>query len=450
MRNPAAVSYSFNHTNRTVDFSAEPGFDIRILKGIFHLPSGTFLYFPGLPTLGYAALNGAVLTLKANTSGLNDNDPLLCILDDGLNGVATSAKQDDAKAVLQSILGVLSNQRAETLWTDNTGKFFIRLDNGAGSISWTTIAGAPSSPPGAGARPETDGGTVVSKTSYRATAAGTGYSVDDVLDHLAVTTATAGDLVSSFWLNVTTGARIDPPASASIVPLARLPDGASTADFQAAGNVLLTAAVTALGAPDDTDPGADSAPGSILAKLTRLLLSVTGLGNLLTDIKARLPASLSSGRLAVDGSGVTQPVAGAGAVGAAPTTAPLHIAAIDEFGKKRALLVDSDGALRVATPAPAGVVTGQVKIVTTGTAVQLPTFPLRNGVAIKAHVANAQPDATNKLSAMVGPSGVTMQYDGGGNGYPLSPGEGASFACADASNVWVNGTAGDIFSFEGN
>ncbi|WP_271775120.1 hypothetical protein, partial [Bacillus licheniformis] len=67
MRNPAAVSYSFNHTNRTVDFSADPGFDIRILKGIFHLPSGTFLYFPGLPTLGYAALNGAVLTLKANT-----------------------------------------------------------------------------------------------------------------------------------------------------------------------------------------------------------------------------------------------------------------------------------------------------------------------------------------------------------------------------------------------
>jgi len=95
-------------------------------------------------------------------------------------------------------------------------------------------------------------------------------------------------------------------------------------------------------------------------------------------------------------------------------------------------------------------VTGQVKIVTTGTAVQLPTFALRNGVAIKAHVANAQPDATNKLSAMVGPSGVTMQYDGAGNGYPLSPGEGASLACADASDVWVVGKAGDIFSFEGN
>ncbi|MBL7405290.1 hypothetical protein INQ30_23325, partial [Escherichia coli] len=380
----------------------------------------------------------------------NDNDPLLCILDDGLNGGASAAKQEDQKAILQSILGVLSNQRAETLWTDNTGKFYIRLDNGAGSISWTTISGAPSSPPGAGARPETDSGTVVSQSTYRATAAGTGFSIGDVLSHLAVTDNAAGALVSSFWLNVTTGARIDPPPSASITPLAPLPDGAATADNQAAANLLMGELVAAAGAPTDGDPGADTSPGSIVAKLTRLLMSTTGLGGLLTDIKARLPSSLSSGRLAVDGSGVTQPVSGVGAVGAAPATPPLHIAALDSLGKKRALQVSSDGALMVATPVPAAPVTGQVVIVTTGTPVQLPTFPLRNGVVIKASVANAQPDASTKTSATVGPQNVTMQYDGHGNGYPLSPGEAASFACADASNVWVNGTAGDVFSFEGN
>ena len=264
-----------------------------------------------------------------------------------------------------------------------------------------------------------------------------------------VTDQTAGALVASFWLNVSAGARIDPPPAAAITPLSPLPDGAATAELQAAGNALAHAAVATLGTPGDPDPGADTAPGSLLAKLTRLLVSVTGLDGRLVALRDRLPASLSSGRLAVDGSGVTQPVAGVGAIGVAPPAPPLHVAALDGAGRKRALRVDDDGALMVATPIPAGVVTGQVRIVTTGTAVQLPTFPLRNGLAIKAHVANAQPDGANRTSAMVGPKGVTMQYDGAGNGYPLAPGEGASFACAGADTVWVVGTAGDIFAFEG-
>jgi hypothetical protein len=448
MRDPRTVSCTFNPTNRTLDFSGEPGFDVKILKGVFHLPSGTLLYFPGIPAVGYASVNGAVLTLKYNTAGLQASDPLLCILDDGLNGVATASKQDDQKTLLQDIKTILSNQRAETLWTDNTGKFYLRLDNGAGNISWTDISGNASSPPGAGARPESDGATVVSQTMYRATAVGTGYSANDVLYHVVVTDNAAGALVSSFWLNVTSGARITPPDSANITPLAPLPDGASTSLNQVAANTLLDQLVDGIGAATDADPGADTSPGTVISKLTRLLLGVTGLGGLLADVKARLPASLSSGRLAVDGSGVTQPVAGVGNVGAAPATPPIHVAALDTAGKKRALLVDQDGALRVTTPTPTIPVTGQVKIVTTGTPVQLPVFALRNGLVVKAHVANA-PQA-GSYSATVGPAGVTTQYDGNGNGYPLSPGEASSFACADSSNVWVNGTAGDIFSFEGN
>ena len=450
MRNPATIAYVFNPVKRTIDFSGEPGFDIRLLKGIFHLPSGQFLYFPGLPTLSYAQLDGAVLTLQVNTAPFLAADPLLCILDDGLNGAATSARQDDAHAVLQKILAALGNQRAETLWTDNTGRYLLRLDNGAGSITWADISGNPSGPPGAGARAASGTGHVVSRSTYRATAVGTGFSAHDVLDHLVVTDSAAGALVSSFWLNITAGTRIEPPEAASITPLSPLPDGAATAELQGAANGLLIKAETALGTPADPDPGADTAPGSIVAKLTRLLIATSGVEDLLKAVRDRLPGSLSSGRLAVDGSGVTQPVAGVGAVGTAPATPPLHVAALDAFGRKRALQITPDGALMVATPVPGGVVTGQVVIVTTGTPVQLPSAALRNGVIVKASVANAQPDAAARTSAMVGSQAVTLRYDGHGNGYPLSPGEAASFACADADNVWVNGTAGDVFAFEGN
>jgi len=450
MRNPATLSYVFNPIKRTVDFSGEPGFDIRLLKGIFHLPSGQFLYFPGLPALSYAQLDGNVLTLKVNTAPYLAADPLLCILDDGLNGAATAARQDDAKAVLQNILAAVGNQRAETLWTDNSGKIYVRLDNGTGAIAWADISGNPSSPPGAGARTAAGSGHVVSRSTYRATAVGTGYSATDVLDHLVVTDNTAGALVSSFWLNVTTGARIDPPSAASITPLSPLPDGAATAELQGAANALLLKAETALGTPADPDPGADTSPGTVIAKLTRMLIALSGLGVLIKAVRDRLPESLSSGRLAVDGSGVTQPVGGVGEVGAAPKTPPLQVAALDGNGKKQPVLVNGDGAILVATPVPAGIVTGQVKIVTTGTPVQLPTFGLRNGIVVKAHVANAPQNPAKDYSGMVGPQGVTTRYDGGGNGYPLAPGEAGSFACANADNAWVNGTTGDIFSFEGN
>ncbi|MGU3417787.1 hypothetical protein [Methylobacterium sp. D54C] len=450
MRNPATVAYRFNPVDRSVDFSGEPDFDIRLLKGIFHLPTGQLLYFPGLPALGYARLDGPVFTLRVNTAPYAAADPLLCVLDDGLNGAATAARQDDAKALLQSILRVLGTQRAETLWTDNGGTYYLRLDNGAGSITWTDIGGKPSRPPGAGARPESDGGTVVSRSTYRALEAGTGFGAGDVLDHLVVTDNAAGALVAGFWLNVTAGTRIDPPAAAAITPLAPLPDGAATAELQTTANAALLAAAAALGRPADPDPGADTAPGSILAKLTRLLIAASGLEALLAALRDRLPASLASGRLAVDGSGATQPVAGVGAVGTAPATPPLQVAALDPAGHKQAILVNGDGALLVATPVPAGIVTGQVRIVTTGTPVQLPSAALRNGLVVKAHMANAPQNPAAGYSAAVGPAGVTTQYDGAGNGYPLAPGEAGSFACANAQAVWVNGTAGDIFAYEGN
>ncbi len=101
----------------------------------------------------------------------------------------------------------------------------------------------------------------------------------------------------------------------------------------------------------------------------------------------------------------------------------------------------------VQTPIPASVITGQVIILVTNTAVQLPSHALVNGIVVKAKSTNA---AQSTTSGMVGPVGVTNVFDGTGNGYPLAPGEAMSVAIPNTNLVYVNGTAGDVFSFGGN
>jgi hypothetical protein len=97
----------------------------------------------------------------------------------------------------------------------------------------------------------------------------------------------------------------------------------------------------------------------------------------------------------------------------------------------------------VVTPLPTAPITGQLKIVTTGTAVALPDTVLKNGIVIKAK-------ATNVGALFVGASTVTTTDDGTGNGYKLEAGEGVSFAVANAKTIFITGTAGDSIYFSGN
>jgi len=89
-------------------------------------------------------------------------------------------------------------------------------------------------------------------------------------------------------------------------------------------------------------------------------------------------------------------------------------------------------------------ITGQAIIVVTGTAVQLATNALVNGLVVKAKSTN------NSTCGTVGGASITNDYTGSGNGYGLCPGEASSFAVGNSNLLYVNGTAGDIFTFEGN
>ncbi|SHF06120.1 hypothetical protein SAMN02745157_1544 [Kaistia soli DSM 19436] len=99
-----------------------------------------------------------------------------------------------------------------------------------------------------------------------------------------------------------------------------------------------------------------------------------------------------------------------------------------------------------ANPIPVSSAPGTLtygQIVMTGSAVQLPSRALVNGLVIKAR-------DTNAGNGFVGASGVTATDNGTGNGYRLSPGDAWSGTPTNANQVYVIGTAGDVFYFTGS
>ena len=104
----------------------------------------------------------------------------------------------------------------------------------------------------------------------------------------------------------------------------------------------------------------------------------------------------------------------------------------------------SDGTQTSKIVIPSAFVTGQAKIATTGTAVQLASNTLTQGVLISSL-------STNSASITIGTSsGVTNTVDGTGNGSILTAGSTKSIAATNTNLVWINGTAGDIISFIGS
>src|ERR1035437_6017408 len=107
---------------------------------------------------------------------------------------------------------------SETLWTDDSNVYYCRLDT-AGVITWKTITGGASGAPGTGARPSSGVNVLLSRSSYQATAGGTGYSINDYIDHFVTTDPATGVIAGNFWLNITTAAVITAPSTANISPV---------------------------------------------------------------------------------------------------------------------------------------------------------------------------------------------------------------------------------------
>jgi hypothetical protein len=90
--------------------------------------------------------------------------------------------------------------------------------------------------------------------------------------------------------------------------------------------------------------------------------------------------------------------------------------------------------------------TFQVKIAVTGAEVNGPNLSCVNGVVITSGISNATfTSLAGQVGGVVGPFGVTNAVDGTGTGYPLQPGQGVGFGVTNASDLWFNGVAGDVF-----
>jgi hypothetical protein len=163
-------------------------------------------------------------------------------------------------------------------------------------------------------------------STYRCRTAFTGASIGDTITSTQIIDVSGTpSTVSTVWRNQTTAADLasaplianlelvgaqaltDAQLRATAVPVSLasvpLPTGAATSDNQTTTNTSLSNIDADIGAPADAAATTDAGTFSVIALIKR------GLGNW-TTLLARVP-SLVSGRVPVDGSGITQPVSAA-------------------------------------------------------------------------------------------------------------------------------------------
>lgn len=246
---------------------------------------------------------------------------------------ATSEGQANAATLLGQIRDAVKAQRSETLWTDSSGSYFIRVDNGA-TLSWYTPTGAASAAPGAGIKPaggSGGGAPAVDRSAFVANQAGAGFSNGDLVDHFLTADASTGAPLGNFWLNITQGTTIAAPAAAALSsPAPTLPSGAATdATLQAikallgkgqqnaAGSLPVVLSsdgpfTTNFGAPSDVAAANDAATSSFVGLFRR---SLGYLGTLASTVSGGVLAVLTSplevsGALAAINDAVTVSAAG--------------------------------------------------------------------------------------------------------------------------------------------
>jgi hypothetical protein len=165
----------------------------------------------------------------------------------------------------------------------------------------------------------------------------------------------------------------------------------------------------------------------------------------LTDTQLRATAVPVSGTVSVSNQPTsmsvsnfpaTQPVSGSVTVSNLPTSTEIS----NDVGNP----VPVSGTVTANVSIPAAFVAGQIRIAVTGTAVQLPSNALTQGVMISSASGNAENTTIGTSSAL---NNLT---NGTGNGAILYRGSTKSIAVTNTDRIWINGTAGDIVNFIGS
>ena len=278
-------------------------------------------------------------------------------------GIALDASVTAGNALLSSLLTTLQAQRVETLWTDDSGAFYVRTDK-AGTLSWLDISGNTVSAPGTGARPAEGSSTFLDKDSFQATAAATGYAINDYIDHVIVLDPATGAKISSYWYNLSQEAKLaSAPSGANLTPVSPLAAGAATLSAQLAGNTVLSNILTALGTPFQAGGSVTITSSALPAGAATSAAQSTGNASLSTLV-TNSPA-LVSGRVPVDGSAVTQPISAS----SLPIPAGASTSALQTTGNTSLATIASNtpavGATTASASSPVALATDQLSTLAT-------------------------------------------------------------------------------------
>jgi phosphoribosylformylglycinamidine (FGAM) synthase-like amidotransferase family enzyme len=159
---------------------------------------------------------------------LNVEEQIYSQLVKGFSGLATEATLDLVLATLQSIQTNLINV-TETVWTDDTGVFFLRIlkyneSTQTITYSYTLFDGTSYTPLAANHPRPADRASNINNIQYKykATVAGTGFSIGDVLSETQFYDATNSNspvLKATLWFNETTQIIVSPaPNPSSLSP----------------------------------------------------------------------------------------------------------------------------------------------------------------------------------------------------------------------------------------
>lgn len=160
-------------------------------------------------TLAARASEATLVAVKARTDNL---DITLSALRDALRGGKSLSD------IWQSLQ--LQKELSESIWTDNSGAFFIRrvvIDEigGTFTVTWTDVNGNASVGPGAGQKPLSSPDRETVESLFSAIAGGTGYSSGDILARVLVidTSIVPPTIVATLWFNISLGTSIGTPAA---------------------------------------------------------------------------------------------------------------------------------------------------------------------------------------------------------------------------------------------
>lgn len=260
---------------------------------------------------GDHAKDATVFGVKTSVDALSAKVPSALGQKTSGNSLSVVLASDNAQATEATLAQVRDAIKAQidiasTLWTDDSGAYYVRRDlvnegTGAITVSFATPTGAAATP-GVGLRPLSSIEREITQTLFDATSSGTGYSSGQLLMRvIIVDIAAAPAAVTTFWSNISAGTILSSsPADGTyeradesigvrqlgtwsigdITGTVSLPSGAATESSVAATS-------SAIGNKNDVAASSDSGTHSIVAFIKR------GLSNW-TALLAKIPALVSN------------------------------------------------------------------------------------------------------------------------------------------------------------